>query len=180
MQIKTRKLPLCYNSHMTEKILGLEILDVLPFDTESRQAVGIATAVGKDHVGTEHLLYGLLSTQSGRAILEAVGIDTARLEGLTADYLRTDANKPETQDGFTHIALKALDLADAERNMRKAAEITPPDILIGMLAGKVGMAFLLMRAIAYEHIIDDSPEARERVKAELLESVRIAILPKAR
>ncbi len=56
----------------------------VPFDGHARTALEAAmneaVRLGHDHVGTEHILLGVLSTEDGTGVLSGLGVDRARAE----------------------------------------------------------------------------------------------------
>ncbi len=69
----------------------------VPFDGHARTALEAAmneaVRMGHDHVGTEHILLGVLSTEDGTGVLSGLGVDHARAEAQILTVLEPPAGR---------------------------------------------------------------------------------------
>jgi ATP-dependent Clp protease ATP-binding subunit ClpA len=135
-------------------------LSQLPFSPEAEQALEKMTRAAKDHIGTEHILYGLIFTQEVRDILEKLGVNSSALIARTVNYFDKDDKHPDIYDEFTLPAKQALSNSNLLRRLENHPQITPLHVLISLLEGKMGMGFLLLLG-------DEAPQ-----DADVLESIR--------
>lgn len=129
-------------------------------------------AIQADHIGTEHVLLGLLSEPSTAEILAQIGIDTTQLQAFLVEYIANDPHQPETFQGLTSTAWESLELAEQERLRAEHDAIEPIDLLLGMLEGKVGMAFLAMCIMLMQEKIPTEFHQRVALKAKLVAQIR--------
>ncbi|MGW1057241.1 Clp protease N-terminal domain-containing protein [Micromonospora rubida] len=65
--------------------------DLIPYDTGARKALELtmreALRLGHQHVGTEHILLGLLQLEDGAGVLTGLGVDGAAVEATVAEAL---------------------------------------------------------------------------------------------
>jgi ATP-dependent Clp protease ATP-binding subunit ClpC len=120
------------------------------FTDRSRRVVVLAQEearmLGHNHIGTEHLLLGLIHEQSGSAaqVLKSAGItiDAARAE---VGEIVGPGGKPLTRHiPFTQRAKKVLELSLREALEQKKSYIAPEHILLGLTRdpGGVGAQIL--------------------------------------
>ena len=124
------------------------------FTPEARQAVvgaqEEARELGHDHVGTEHLLLGVL--RGGESAAAAGALQTL---GLTYERARAEVEKlggrgethPTGQIPFQPGAKKALELALREALAMRDESITPEHMLIGLVAEETGRGAEIVRAV---------------------------------
>jgi ATP-dependent Clp protease ATP-binding subunit ClpC len=107
-----------------------------------------ARTFGDDHVGTEHLLLGILGEPDaiGAAVLAAAGMS---LETTRADVERVVGRTDEQPSGelpFTPEAKKALETALREALKLGASKIGTEHLLLGIAAGDRGVAAQLLES----------------------------------
>jgi ATP-dependent Clp protease ATP-binding subunit ClpA len=157
------------------------------FSDRSRRVVASAQEearkLGHQHVGTEHLLLGLLlepDTAAGRALIAAgASVDAARQKVVEAVGRRppgTDADLP-----FTVRASRALDFASRLSIRRRDAHVEPEHVLLSVLDVE-GTAGQILRGIgvdvaALRHTVEHGPPKRNsRAKAKEAEVEDLAPL----
>jgi hypothetical protein len=109
-----------------------------------------ARALGQDHVGTEHVLLGILATEAGAAakVLAAVGIQADALRALA----ERGSGSPSDQLPFSPEAKKALELA-----LREA---------LALKHDHIGTEHLLL-ALADDDVLRQLGADGERIRAEI-------------
>jgi hypothetical protein len=109
-----------------------------------------ADRLGHDFVGTEHLLLGVISCDSG--LLS----DLLRKWGIDADTIRAEiekvvgrgvAGKSARDIPYTPRAKRALGLAMQEAHAMGHSFISPEHIILGLLLEKEGVAGLVLRGL---------------------------------
>ena len=118
------------------------------FTAEARQAVVAAQAeargLGHGHVGTEHLLLGVLAHDPDLA----AALHTL---GLEADAVRSrlvpGADDPKGRLPFDPEAKRALELALRESTKLGDSMIAPRHILLGIAGAEAGRGAALLRAV---------------------------------
>jgi len=132
----------------------------------------VAVDAKKDHVGSEHVLFGLemIPDAEIQRIFTELGIDIGQLIALTSVYAENDPNSPETIDLFTPAILEAFAQANIERQARGASEIEPADLILGMLSVKVGMGFILL--FMAQNGEQPALETTDEAKSDMLTAVR--------
>jgi ATP-dependent Clp protease ATP-binding subunit ClpC len=109
------------------------------FTDQARRAVHLAQEEARllrhDHVGTEHLLLGLLYEGEGLAAqaLESLGITREGARGLVVEIKGRDQSPPAESVPFTPQAKKALELSLREALGRCHHHIGTEHLLLGML-----------------------------------------------
>jgi ATP-dependent Clp protease ATP-binding subunit ClpC len=127
------------------------------FTDLAQRASGIAheeaTQLGHDYVGTEHLLLGVISCDSG--LLS----DLLRKWGIEADTIRAEIEKVVGPGGarksardlpYTPRARRALTLAMQETQVMGHSFITPEHIMLGLLLEKEGLAGVVLRGLGLD------------------------------
>jgi ATP-dependent Clp protease ATP-binding subunit ClpC len=118
----------------------------MTLDHEARRAVAYAREEARtlrhEHVGTEHLLLGLLRLDGGEAgdALETVGVTLGRAR---AEILRSLGQGSRSGGGelpFTPRAKKRLELAGDEAEAVGAAEAGPAHLLLSLAREREGGA----------------------------------------
>jgi Clp amino terminal domain, pathogenicity island component len=109
-----------------------------------------AARLGHDFIGTEHLLLGVISCDSGLLL------DLFRKWEVDADIIRSEiekvvvsgfARKSARDLPYTPRALRALTLAMQETQTMNHSFITPEHILLGLLLEKEGLAGVVLRKL---------------------------------
>jgi ATP-dependent Clp protease ATP-binding subunit ClpC len=109
------------------------------FTDQARRAVHLAQEEARllrhDHVGTEHLLLGLLYEGEGLAAqaLESLGITREGVRGQVVEIKGRDQSPPAGSVPFTPRAKKALELSLREALARCHHHIGTEHLLLGML-----------------------------------------------
>jgi hypothetical protein len=98
---------------------------------------------GHGHIGTEHLLLGLLSVPVTSDLLEAVGIALDPMREQVSRTLSPHLGGPGSP-AFTPRAKKVLELSLREALDRQSPSIGPGDILLGVLREGEGVATQLL------------------------------------
>src|SRR3712207_1071059 len=70
---------------------GGEVPALIPFDAQAQKALELtfrqALRLGHDHIGTEHVLLGLLEAEDGTGVLAGLGVDHDAVESYVAEAL---------------------------------------------------------------------------------------------
>jgi hypothetical protein len=112
---------------------------------QARAAVALALeqarALGHDHIGTEHLLLGLLGQSASRAghVLHQSGIGTTPVAAKIEELAGHGAQPRRGRPPFSPRAKKVLQLALREALAAKQREIDTEHILLGMLREGEGL-----------------------------------------
>jgi hypothetical protein len=135
------------------------------FTTAARQAVACAQTEARDlghaHVGTEHLLLGVLAV--------APRLVSVTPERVRAELPAGDAH-PTGQIPFTPAAKRALELALRAALKQRCDAITPAHLLLGILDQGTGGGAELLRAAEPEEerfrgrLADESVDVRAEVE----------------
>ena len=109
-----------------------------------------ARALGQDHVGTEHVLLGILATEAGAAakVLAAVGVEAEAVRAIA----ERGSGSPSDQLPFSPEAKKALELA-----LREA---------LALKHEYIGTEHLLL-ALADDEVLRQLGADGERIRAEI-------------
>jgi len=135
------------------------------FDPRARRAVVLgqeeARGLWHGHLGTEHLLLGLLAVGDGVAaeVLHAAGMDLARARAEVEKIVGRGCRKPSGHVPFTPRAKKAVELSLREALHLGDAHIGTEHILLGLVREGAGVAVQVMAAAGA------SPD---RVRADVL------------
>lgn len=159
-----------------ERTRPKDMLGIIQLHPQSIDAFNEAQAFNNDHIGTVHLIWGLLSTDQGGKVLTELGIDQNRLMNITASYLSMNNNEPNQVNGLSHSMQSVLEIADDERQLRKDTSITPSDLLIGILQTQEVMGPLLLKTIRDDEIpspYDPLIEFRNQSIGKIRDYVRI-------
>jgi hypothetical protein len=109
-----------------------------------------AIEAADDHVGTEHILWGLLTNATIPAVLNQLrfreySLNADTLKANLSAYFYTDKNAPPVNaDGLTTTAVQTYQIAAQERAKRGSEKTEPIHLLVGMLDSTVGGAYLLI------------------------------------
>jgi len=124
------------------KLQAVEVLDRYNLNGDARLALLEGIQQARDHVGTEHYLFGLLQDERVKRILAELTIDSSQRLMNTYTYLQVDDHKPvTTEEGYTDTALATLQHA---QQVAKDKEITPVQVLLSILEQRFGGAVLLL------------------------------------
>ena len=101
-----------------------------------------ARALGHDHIGTEHLLLGLIQEGHGVAskALEALGIDAEGLRGRVVGIVGTGQHTMTAHIPFTPQAKQVLQLSLGEALRFGHNYIGTEHVLLGLIQEKEGVA----------------------------------------
>jgi ATP-dependent Clp protease ATP-binding subunit ClpC len=115
------------------------------FTEEAREVVvdaeERARSLGHDHVGTEHLLLGVLGRGAGTPLvagLQALGVTRAGVEEKVERSPGQGDAQPQGQIPFEPAAKQALELALREALKLRDDAIAPGHLLLGVLRQKTG------------------------------------------
>jgi hypothetical protein len=147
--------------------------DAYALSGESSDALSFAYASMNQHIGTEHLLYGLLFNTKIGELLSRVGISPDHLKTVLSTYLIEDENITERIGLFTPTTKQVLEHANEERQKRSSEITEPEDILLSILDGEIGGAFVvLLKALGKDEI---TMKEAKQFKKELADKVRAKI-----
>jgi ATP-dependent Clp protease ATP-binding subunit ClpA len=121
----------------------------IPFTAGAKKALELslreALRMGQDHIGTEHILLGLMSQDQGvaaRVLGELLGADLDRVRRETAG-----AQPPVPVGKFTVRVRRAIALADQEAISRDHDYIGTEHILVGLLREGEGVGAKALTAL---------------------------------
>jgi ATP-dependent Clp protease ATP-binding subunit ClpA len=141
------------------------------FTEQSRRAVVLAQEesrmLGHNHIGSEHLLLGLLHEQSGMAadVLGSAGITVEAARSQVEELVGHGDKSPSGHIPFTQRAKKILELSLREALEQKKSYIGTEHILLALMRDADGMG-----ARVVERLGGSLPALRQRV----LEAVEAA------
>jgi hypothetical protein len=122
------------------------------FEDGSRRVLVVAQEEARlgasGHIGTEHILLGLMSGGVAADVLSAAGqtLDSLRQQVARTVELRSAPQGPAGSAPFTPRAKKVLELALHEALDRQSATIGPGDLLLGLLQEGEGVGVQVLRA----------------------------------
>lgn len=137
-------------------------LDLHALGAAARQAVSAARSeaarLGHERVGTEHLLLGLLADGGGRPaqVLEGHGASAASVRTKVLEVRPRGPATDEAPDTATERAIRAIGRSVRFSHRRHNTEVTPDDLLIGVLDVE-GTAGQVLRSLGLD--IDDARAA---------------------
>jgi ATP-dependent Clp protease ATP-binding subunit ClpC len=114
------------------------------FDHDARRAVAAASeaarGLGHDHIGTEHLLLGVLQTHdgAGERALRTMGISLERVRNHVVRIVGTGDASPAGAFAFTPPARRALELAGKAADARGSSEVGSGHLLLGLIGDSEG------------------------------------------
>jgi len=124
----------------------------LDFTVDADRALELARVearqLGHDFVGTEHLLLGLLRTDSGpvREVMASAGLRTEAVRTEVAKMVTPQPPNPGRANlPLTPRAQKSLALAAAEAASLHHRHVSPAHLLLGLLRERQGVAGLVLR-----------------------------------
>ena len=138
------------------------------FTDRARRAVVLAQEEARslqhDHIGTEHLLLGLVAEGGGVAAraLRDLGADTASMRARLRSEAGPGGEEPENHIPFTPQAKQALELSLRESVRLGHDYIGTEHLLLGLLEEGEGAAFQVLTAA------DIEPDAARVKVVELL------------
>jgi ATP-dependent Clp protease ATP-binding subunit ClpA len=133
------------------------------FTEQSRRAVVLAQEearmLGHNHIGSEHLLLGLLHEQDGTAadVLRSAGITVEAARSQVAELAGPGDKSPSGHIPFTQRAKKILELSLREALEQKQSYIGTEHILLALLRDSGGMG-----AQVLERLGGSLPALRQR------------------
>jgi ATP-dependent Clp protease ATP-binding subunit ClpA len=134
------------------------------FGDRSRRVVVLAQeearALGHGHIGTEHLMLGLLHPEAGVSaeVLAAAGVTLAAARVQVAEIAGPGGKAPAGHIPFTARAKRVLELALREALELKQGYITPEHMLLGLIVERDGAG-----ARVLDRLGGPLPELRQRV-----------------
>jgi ATP-dependent Clp protease ATP-binding subunit ClpC len=134
------------------------------FTDHSRRVVVLAQEearmLGHNHIGSEHLLLGLIHEQSGVAaqVLAAAGITLEAARSAVGEIVGPSGKAPTGHIPFTQRAKKILELSLREALEQKKSYIGTEHILLGLLRDSGGVG-----AQVLERLGGPLPALRQRV-----------------
>jgi ATP-dependent Clp protease ATP-binding subunit ClpC len=125
-----------------------------------------ARRLGHSHIGTEHLLLGLIDEGDGSAAktLESLGVSLAAIREQVMEIIGRGEQAPADHIPFTPQAKKAFELALSESVEMGHEHIGTEDILLGLIREGDGVAaqVLVMRGLdlnrVRQYVARQSPE----------------------
>ena len=127
------------------------------FTDRARRAVHLAREeallLRHDHVGTEHLLLGLLYEGEGVAahVLESLGISREDVRGQVDEIIGHGQSPPQGDIPFTPAARRALRLALQESLQLGHRYIGTEHVLLGLLREAEGVAAQVLTRLGADH-----------------------------
>jgi ATP-dependent Clp protease ATP-binding subunit ClpC len=123
------------------------------YSERARAAINIArteaSKYGQVKVGSEHMLYGLLSVRGATAlaVLNALGVNTAELRFRLEGYIRkpSGVSIPTNEVGWTTKARLVLHEANRQASLLGHSVVGTEHILLGLMAVSSCMAATLLR-----------------------------------
>jgi hypothetical protein len=134
------------------------------FDERSRRVVVLAQEearmLGHGHIGTEHLLLGLIHEESGgpATALTAAGVTLDAARARVTELTGTGGQAPTGHILFTHRAKRVLELALREALELRQSYIRPEHMLLGLIRERNGAG-----AQVLERLGGPLPALRQRV-----------------
>lgn len=134
------------------------------FGDRSRRVVVLAQeearALGHGHIGTEHLMLGLLHAEAGvcAQVLAAAGVTSEAARIRVAEIAGSGGKAPTGHIPFTPRAKRVLELALREALELKQGYIRPEHVLLGLIRERKGVG-----AQVLERLGGPLPDLRERV-----------------
>lgn len=106
----------------------------------------IAIELGHQYIGTEHLLYGLVSSENGVAgrVLENQGIDTGKVLAEIEELIGREKNEGTATIGFTPRTKRVVENAFLEARKLGSDYIGTEHLLIGMMREADSVATRIM------------------------------------
>ncbi|MBD3369644.1 AAA domain-containing protein [Candidatus Fermentibacteria bacterium] len=149
------------------------------FSDRARSALNIARAeaskAGQTKVGSEHILYGLLSVKAAKAVtvLKNLDVKPAELRFRLEGYMRKPpgVTVPRHEVGWTTKARLVLHEASRQAGMLKHRKVGTEHLLLGLLAVGSCMASTLLREmnVTLENAVSEVqhlPSTKELAKEE--------------
>ena len=111
-----------------------------------------ARLAGHNHIGTEHLLLGLLADGVAADALLAAGVTLDPLREQVSQVVALSAGGPGQTGSppFTTRAKKVLEIALRESLGRGSSTISPGDLLLGILREDAGVAVQVLTAMGVD------------------------------
>jgi hypothetical protein len=108
-----------------------------------------ARLAGPTHIGTEHLLLGLMSGGIAADALTAAGVSLDPLREQVSQIVALSTSPPGQQGSppFSHRAKAVLNLAMHESMGRGSSTISPGDLLLGILREGEGVAVQVLTSM---------------------------------
>ena len=132
----------------TTTVLFEEFIENKNFSEQTRQALSLAEHEARhyqhQYLGTEHLLLGVVCSASGRMeeLLKNLGVDMHRVRVAFEKRLLKGQDKSEHKLPLMPRALTALNFALEKAGTR---EVTPEDLMLGLLQDKEAMSGTILR-----------------------------------
>jgi ATP-dependent Clp protease ATP-binding subunit ClpC len=144
---------------------------VYPFERFSDDAKQVLVGAQKeaeqarhDHIGTEHLLMGLLQVDSdARRLLQRLGVDEEMARTTMRNVLGHSERVIFQQIVPTARVKKVIELAFAAAQREQAWHVTPQHLLIGLMEEGEGIAAHVLQdlGVTLEAVLHRGPEAPE-------------------
>lgn len=134
------------------------------FGDRSRRVVVLAQeearAFGHGHIGTEHLMLGLLHAEAGVSaqVLAAAGVTLEAARVQVAEIAGPGGKAPTGHIPFTPRAKRVLELALREALELKQSFITPEHMLLGLIRERKGVGAQVLQRLG-----GPLPDLRQRV-----------------
>lgn len=119
----------------------------------------IAIQLGHNYIGTEHILYGLVSEEKGLAfkVLNKQSIDSVKILNSIKEILGAEKSKLNRTDGFTPRTKKIIENSFKETEKNFLNNIGTETILLSILNDKENMAYKILvdLNVDIEKVYDD-------------------------
>lgn len=126
------------------------------YDDAARQALVDAQAAaeerGHGHIGTEHLLLGLVRDPdgSGAQWLAGLGVDRALVLEWTDRYTRRGSDRPTGESILTPRTRRVLELAEMEARADASPAVTPVHLLRAIARERDGIAAQVLASLGVD------------------------------
>lgn len=129
-----------------------------------KQAVALAHGFNHNYIGTEHLLWALVSDQQHAAAkaLNSLGVGQPQLVDSFARLVGEGQVPPLTEPVIVPRVAQVLDLAEEERRALGHSEVNAEHLLLGIVREGEGMAVAILRDLGIE---------LEQVRVRTLEAI---------
>ena len=127
-----------------------------PFAADGRRAIAFARDEarehGRSHIGTEHLLLGLLrvSDGPGARALASLGVDRETVAAAVLEEVGRGGGAPEGAIPFAPDSKQALELALRESLAARSGAVDTGDVLLGLARVEDGVAARIMTRLGVD------------------------------
>lgn len=140
------------------------------FTTNAQQSLELARAeaprLNHDFIGTEHVLLGLLNSESGivSSVMRRLGVESATVRAEIEKVIGPGfaAKRIAAEIPYTPRATRAFALAAREAEMLRQGQVDSEHIFLGLIKEGTGVAGLVLRNLGV-----DIDRAREEIVKEM-------------